>query len=71
MTLLELVDIMQKNLEPSNKSTYTSVHFKSKLLENYGDELVIFNEDGKPDIATFKIVSSLDTYKVLWSTKRY
>lgn len=71
MTLLELVDIMQKNLEPSNKSTYTSVYFKSKLLENYGDELVIFNEDGKPDIATFKIVSSLDTYKVLWSTKRY
>ena len=71
MTLLELVDIMQKNLELSNKSAYTSVHFKSKLLENYGDELVIFNEDGKPDIATFKTVSSLDTYKVLWSTKRY
>ena len=25
-----------------------------KLLENYGDELVISNEDGKPDLATLK-----------------
>ena len=65
---LELVDIMQKNyvlhyywhyLESLDISAYTKVHFKRKLLENYGDELFIFSEDGKPDIATLK--SSVNT----------
>ena len=51
MTLSELVDIMQKNLESSDVSACTKVHFKRKLHENYGDELVISSEDGKPDIA--------------------
>ena len=59
LTLSELVDIMQKNLESSDISAYTKVHFKRKLLENYGDELVISSEDGKPDIATLK--SSVNT----------
>ena len=36
------------------ESSYTKVHFKRKLLGNYGDELVISDEDGKPDIATLK-----------------
>ena len=46
---------MLKNLEASDKSAYTKVHFKQKLLENYGDELVTSNEDEKPDIATLKL----------------
>ena len=54
MTLSELVDIMQQNLESSDKSAYTKFFFKWRLLENYSDELVISNEDGKPDIATLK-----------------
>ena len=54
LTLSELVDIMQKNLESSHKSAYTKVYFNWRLLENYSDELVISNEDGKPDIATLK-----------------
>ena len=55
LTLSELVHIMQKNLESSDKSAYTKVHFKRKLLENYGNELAISNENGKPDIATLKL----------------
>ena len=50
------IDIMQKNLESSDKSAYTKFHFKRKLIENYSDELVISNEDGKPDIATLTIL---------------
>ena len=45
---------MLKSLELSDKSACTNVHFKQKLLENYGDELVTSNEDKKPDIATLK-----------------
>ena len=59
MTPSELVATMLKNLEASDKSAYTKVHFKQKLLENYGDELVTSNEDEKPDIATLK--SSVNT----------
>ena len=59
LTPSEFVATMLKNLEASDKSAYTKVHFKQKLLENYGDELVTSNEDGKPDIATLK--SSVNT----------
>ena len=59
LTPSELVATMLKNLEASDKSAYTKVHFKQKLLENYGDELVTSNEDEKPDIATLK--SSVNT----------
>ena len=59
LTLLGLVDIMQKSLESSDKSAYTKVHFKRKLLENYCDKLVILNKGGKPDIPTLK--SSVNT----------
>ena len=55
LTPSELVATMLKNLEASDKSAYTKVHFKQKLLENYGDELVTSNEDEKPDIATLKL----------------
>ena len=54
LTLSELVDIMQKNLESSDKRAYTKVYFKWILLENYSHELLISNEDGKHDIATLK-----------------
>ena len=59
LTPSELVATMLKNLEASDKSAYTKVHFKQKLLEDYGDELVTSNEDEKPDIATLK--SSVNT----------
>ena len=59
LTPSELVATMLKNLEASDKSAYTKVHFKQELLENYGDELVTSNEDEKPDIATLK--SSVNT----------
>ena len=59
LTPSELVDTMLKNLESSDKSACTKFHFKQKLLENYGDELVTSNEDEKPDIATLK--SSVNT----------
>ena len=59
MTPSEFVATMLKNLEASDKSAYTKVHFNQKLLENYGDELVTSNEDEKPDIATLK--SSVNT----------
>lgn len=53
-TITTLLDIMQTFLDSSNTSAYTKTHFKRKLLETFGEELVISNAEGKSDIVTLK-----------------
>lgn len=53
LTISDLVKMMEEIVDKV-ASSYDRRHMKRKLLEYYGDSIVISGEDGKSDIVTLK-----------------
>ena len=45
---------MEEYLQGSQSSVYERRHFKRKILEYYGDKIIISGESGKADVVTLR-----------------
>ena len=50
----DLISKMEEYLQGSQSSAYERRHFKRKLLEYYGDKIIISGESGKADVVTLR-----------------
>ena len=54
LKLSELVEIMQSYLKDSEMSAYERKHMQRKLVDHYGDEIIIASGDGKSTLITLR-----------------
>ena len=54
LKLSELVEIMQSYLRDSEMSAYGRKHMQRKLVDHYGDEIIIASGDGKSTLITLR-----------------
>ena len=54
LTIMHLTNKMAEILEHSNCEPYTSWYLKKKIIERFGDDVVIAEIDGRPDVITMR-----------------
>ena len=59
LTITDLIGKMQDCL----KSAYSQVYMKNKLKEEFGDDILITQMNGKPDVVTFRSTASSIIFK--------
>jgi len=53
-TITDLTDMMNQHLENTDSTAYTPSHMKSRLLEHFGDRILITEINGKSNVVTFR-----------------
>lgn len=54
ITVGDLVEKMEEYLNNTDSEAYGRSHMKTKLLEHFGDKIIITDIDGKPNVVTFR-----------------
>ena len=54
LTIMELTNKMAEILEDSDCEPYTAWYLKKKIIERFGDDVVIAEIDGRPDVITMR-----------------
>ena len=58
ITVNDLVEKMEEYLSGTNSEAYGRQHMKTKLLEYFGDRIVITDINGKPNVVTFRTTAA-------------
>lgn len=58
ITVSDLMEKMEEYLSDSNSEAYGRHHMKTKLLEHFGDKIIITDINGKPNVVTFKTTAT-------------
>ena len=53
ITIIDLVEKMEEYLSDTDSEAYGRQHMKTKLLEYFGDKIIITDVNGKPNVVTF------------------
>jgi len=54
ITITDLIEKMETGLLGSEVAAYGFTHMKSKLMEHFGDNIIITELNGKPNVVTFR-----------------
>ena len=54
-TVVDLVEKMEEYLGDSASTAYGRTHMKARLQEHFGDQIIITEINGKPNVVTFRI----------------
>ena len=54
ITVGDLVEKMEQYLNDTESEAYGRSHMKTKLLEYFGDKIMITDINGKPNVVTFR-----------------
>ena len=57
-TIADLTRMMGKFLKDSNNEPYSEVHMKRKVVDYFGDHILITNVNGLPNVVTLKHTAS-------------
>jgi len=52
------VEKIEERLSDTNSEAYGRQHMKTKLLEYFGDKIVITDINGKPNVVTFRTLAA-------------
>ena len=58
ITVGDLVEKMEEYLNNTDSEAYGRSHMKTKLLENFGDKIIITDINGKPNVVTFRTTAT-------------
>ena len=66
VTVRDLVDIMAEHLKDSESEAYSNIHMKTKLIKDYGDEILFTQSPNQADVITLKKTAT----KILQTTQK-
>ena len=52
ITVMDLMDKMEEYLGDSATASYSRTHMKARLQEHFGDQIIITEINGKPNVVT-------------------
>ena len=58
ITVMDLMDKMEEYLGDSATAAYSRTHMKARLQEHFGDQIIITEINGKPNVVTFRSTAS-------------
>ena len=58
ITVGDLVEKMEEYLNNTDSEAYGRSHMKTKLLEHFGDKIIITDINGKPNVVTFRTTAT-------------
>ena len=58
ITVIDLVEKMEEYLSDADSEAYGQQHMKTKLLEYFGDKIIITDSNGKPKVVTFRTTAA-------------
>jgi hypothetical protein len=70
LTLSDLVEEMGKNLEGRTMTAYGKQYMKKRLLEHFGDGILICEDEGKAAVVTLRETAEMNSSNVTRSQKQ-